>query len=206
MGDQLGLWRRFHRDRGAIRRYSYPHHHRCPIAHHCPLALPHQHPAGRRQRRTKDVISYSYTPKGQLGSVTNQAGTTWSYNYDFAGRKVTDIDPDKGTSTTTYDDLHRPVTVTDARNITLTTSYDVLSRPVLVKNGAATVQTWAYDTATLGKGKLASSTVTVDGADYVQAVAAYDSNGLATSSSVTVSYTHLDVYKRQNLLRPAGRA
>ena len=154
---------------------------------------------------TKDVISYSYTPKGQLGSVTNQAGTTWSYNYDFAGRKVTDIDPDKGTSTTTYDDLHRPVTVTDARNITLTTSYDVLSRPVLVKNGAATVQTWAYDTATLGKGKLASSTVTVDGADYVQAVAAYDSNGLATSSSVTIptvqaglagTYTRQDRYAR----------
>jgi len=87
------------------------------------------------------------------------------------------------------------------RGITLATSYDELSRPVALTHGAATVQTWTYDVASLGKGKLASSAVNVEGGAYTQAVSGYDKNGLAQDTSVSIPATQgvlAGTYTRQD--------
>jgi YD repeat-containing protein len=42
--------------------------------------------------------TYTYTPAGQLATITDNAGNTWSYSYDLSGNRTTVNDPDTGTS------------------------------------------------------------------------------------------------------------
>ncbi|GAA3619742.1 polymorphic toxin-type HINT domain-containing protein [Streptomyces chitinivorans] len=75
-----------------------------------------------------DATKYTYTPAGQLETVTDAQGNTWRYEYDQLGREVKSIDPDSGTSTTTYDAADRPVSTMDARGKVVSTVYDKLGR------------------------------------------------------------------------------
>ncbi|MCI0384876.1 RHS repeat domain-containing protein [Streptomyces sp. CNQ085] len=75
-----------------------------------------------------DATKYTYTPAGQLETVTDAQGNTWRYEYDQLGRRVKSIDPDSGTSTTTYDAADRPVSTMDARGKVVSTVYDKLGR------------------------------------------------------------------------------
>ncbi|WP_240958044.1 RHS repeat-associated core domain-containing protein [Streptomyces barkulensis] len=75
-----------------------------------------------------DATKYTYTPAGQLKTVTDAQGNTWRYEYDQMGRKVKSIDPDSGASTTTYDAADRPVSTMDARGKVVSTVYDKLGR------------------------------------------------------------------------------
>ncbi|WP_051854447.1 polymorphic toxin-type HINT domain-containing protein [Streptomyces sp. NRRL B-1347] len=82
-----------------------------------------------------EATSYTYTPAGQLKSVEDSAGNTWSYGYDQRGRKTSATDPDTGKSTYTYDSLDRLVSTTDMRGKSTSTKYDELGRPASTWEG-----------------------------------------------------------------------
>ncbi|MFG1672706.1 polymorphic toxin-type HINT domain-containing protein [Micromonospora sp. NPDC049282] len=64
---------------------------------------------------TYDETSYTYHPVGQLATVKDPAGNTWSYSYDIQGWPTSTTDPDTGTSTSKYNDLGELERTTDAR-------------------------------------------------------------------------------------------
>ncbi|MEU0382232.1 polymorphic toxin-type HINT domain-containing protein [Streptomyces cyaneofuscatus] len=82
-----------------------------------------------------DVTKYTYTPKNQLKTVTDDKQNVWSYEYDLLGRKTKSVDPDRGTSTTEYDALDRPKSSTDSRKTKISTLYDKLGRPLSTWKG-----------------------------------------------------------------------
>ncbi|WP_405548328.1 polymorphic toxin-type HINT domain-containing protein [Streptomyces globisporus] len=84
-----------------------------------------------------DVTKYTYTPKNQLKTVTDDKQNVWSYEYDLLGRKTQSVDPDTGTSTTEYDALDRPKSFTDSRRKKISTLYDKLGRPLSTWKGEA---------------------------------------------------------------------
>ncbi|WBQ07544.1 RHS repeat-associated core domain-containing protein [Kribbella sp. CA-293567] len=134
-----------------------------------------------------DSTKYSYRPDGQLETIVNAAGSVWRYAYDIRGRQISSADPDKGTTTSTYDNADRLVSTKDARNQSIFYSYDELDRKTAARSGSATgtvLASWVYDT--LGKGLLTSSTRTVDGNNYVNAVNGYDLLDRPIGTSVTI--------------------
>ncbi|WP_405060620.1 polymorphic toxin-type HINT domain-containing protein [Kribbella sp. NBC_01505] len=142
---------------------------------------------GRAATGDYDATKYTYTDDDQVETVTNAAGSVWSFGYDIRGRQVRADDPDKGTTTSTYDAVDRLTSSKDARGQQLFFSYDELDRKTAVRSGAAdgpVVTSWIYDT--LGKGMLTSSTRTVNGNDYVSAVTGYDSMGRPTGSKTVI--------------------
>ncbi|MFJ3019534.1 RHS repeat-associated core domain-containing protein [Streptomyces tendae] len=82
-----------------------------------------------------DITKYTHTPGGQLKTVTDTNGNTWSYEYDQLGRKTKAVDPDSGTSTFAYDNLDRLAAVTDSRGKKVFTQYDALYRPTFTWEG-----------------------------------------------------------------------
>ncbi|MFV2216743.1 RHS repeat-associated core domain-containing protein [Actinomadura sp. LOL_016] len=149
----------------------------------------------RRQHKAEtpageyDATRFTYTPAGEIASVTDPSGNEWTTTYDLRGRKTRTTDPDKGTTTYTYDDLDRPVSVTDARGKTLVTTYDGLGRTTTLREDTAsgpTLASWAYDTAPFGKGKLASSTRHTPNGNYTTAVRHYDQLGRADVIATTI--------------------
>ncbi|MFF7182180.1 polymorphic toxin-type HINT domain-containing protein [Streptomyces sp. NPDC008121] len=84
-----------------------------------------------------DTTKYTYTPRGQLKTVTDAQDNVWRYEYDQLGRKTKSVDPDAGTSRVEYDGLDRPVAAFDANEKKISTVYDKLSRPVSTWEGEA---------------------------------------------------------------------
>ncbi|WP_126643419.1 polymorphic toxin-type HINT domain-containing protein [Embleya hyalina] len=94
-------------------------------------------------------ITYTYTPRGELQKVTDAGGNTWTYTYDFLGRKTHVEDPDKGPSDTRYDLVGRVIGITDARGQNLAYTYDALGRKTAsYKDSVADTNLlaeWTYD-------------------------------------------------------------
>jgi RHS repeat-associated protein len=144
-----------------------------------------------------DQTAYTYTPAGQLATITDDAGNRWSYLYDLAGDQVSQSDPDAGASTTHYDADGNVLAVTDARGKTISYTYDADGRKTAeydttggaAESGSDELASWAYDT--LAKGQPTSSTAYgpggTSGTTYTESVLGYNSNGLPTGSTVTVS-------------------
>lgn len=146
---------------------------------------------------------YSYDAADQLTSMVNPApasGTapaksTWSYEYDLAGRQVEATDPDGGTTVTDYDRLGRVAKVTNGNGDVLAYSYDNLGRVTGlydddVSTGAKRA-TWEYDTATFEngqpvRGQLRKATRFVDGKEYVSTYAGYDKAYRPTKVTTTL--------------------
>ncbi|MDA1360271.1 hypothetical protein O1R50_11595 [Glycomyces luteolus] len=93
-------------------------------------------PVGEAQNTT-----YTYTPAGNLATVTDFDANTWSFEYDLRGRKTKAIDPDTGISTYGYDKVGNLTTTVDARGQTITTVYDNLNRITATWDGGATTAT-----------------------------------------------------------------
>jgi RHS repeat-associated protein len=142
---------------------------------------------------------YTYTPRGQIESVKDTAGNTWSYGYDFLGRPTTQTDPNVGTSSfDKYDASGNLLQMTDSRGQVMSYSYDWNNRVTGEYSGAwsatpdATKQqaSWTYDT--LVKGYPTSSTRYVGGASgttskaYTQAVTGYNTAYQSLGSTLTV--------------------
>ncbi|MFD7258420.1 polymorphic toxin-type HINT domain-containing protein [Streptomyces sp. NPDC059874] len=154
-----------------------------------------------------NTIKYSYTPKGQLSSVTDQGGNVWSYKYDLRGRAYETSDPDKGVSKTTYGVGDRVESTTDSRNNTIAFAYDVLGRTTATHEGSLqgrklTEQT--YDTLPGALGLAVTSTrYDANGNAYTQAVTGYDPEYRPLGSKVVIpanegklagTYTYSNTY------------
>ncbi|GGZ37625.1 hypothetical protein GCM10010387_34760 [Streptomyces inusitatus] len=97
---------------------------------------------------------YTYTPAGQLATVTDSAANEWSFTYDQRGRKTKSVDPDAGTTVMEYDDADRVVlTKHTGRNTVVKNEYDKLGRPTFTRDEAGKALTeQRYDRArALGK-------------------------------------------------------
>ncbi|MFI0479651.1 RHS repeat-associated core domain-containing protein [Actinomadura sp. 9N215] len=164
-----------------------------------------------------DATRYTYTPAGEIASVTDPSGNRWTTTYDLRNRKVKTTDPDKGASVFTYDDLDRLISTSDARGERIFTAYDGLGRKTATRQGAADgplMTSFTYDTATLGKGKLATATRHYDGAAYTSRVGGYDTLGRAESTTVTIpsqqgalagDYTFSTSYNLDGTVQSKGR-
>lgn len=164
------------------------------------------------------AVTYGYDKAGNMTSVKDAAGNSWSYTYDLRGRQTSATDPDKGATTTTYDDAGLVRTTTDARGVTLYYARDQLGRQTELRDGSATGTlraSWVYDT--LQKGQPTSSTRYSGGAAYVTAVTGYDDASRPLGASVTLpstegalagtyttSYTYTADGQIQTVKLPAG--
>ncbi|MFF7332957.1 polymorphic toxin-type HINT domain-containing protein [Streptomyces sp. NPDC008150] len=101
------------------------------------------------------ATDYTYEPDGQLATVKDAAGNTWTYDYDQRGRKKTSTDPDTGSTSYKYDDLDQLTSTTDSRGKTTTSVYDALGRVTAAWDGAADTGTklsvTKYDTVAKGE-------------------------------------------------------
>jgi len=124
-----------------------------------------------------DTTKYTYTPAGQLSTVTDPDGNVWEYYYDQLGRKTRTEDPDAGKTSYGYDNVDRLTSTTDARGRRIDTEYDVLGRATgtfEVKPDASRVQLTKSDYDEKAKGQLYKSTRFVNGQAYISAVMILD--------------------------------
>jgi RHS repeat-associated protein len=139
-----------------------------------------------------DQTSYTYTPAGQLATIKDATGNTWSYTYDLLGNRLTQSSPDAGTTTSTYDNTGQLMSVTDARGKQVSYTYDADGRKTAeydttggaAESSATELDSWTYDT--LAKGKLTSSTAYQNGASYTEAVTGYNAYELPTGSQTVI--------------------
>ncbi|MGZ0153539.1 RHS repeat-associated core domain-containing protein [Kribbella sp. WER1] len=134
-----------------------------------------------------DSTKYTYTPLGQLQTITDANGNVSSFQYDVRGRRTAETYPDRGTTKYTFNALDQVESSTDARGVTTAFTYDDLGRRTAQRSGSTTgpVQvSWTYDT--LAKGKPTSTTRYVNGNPYTTAVTGYDNAGRPTGQSVTL--------------------
>ncbi|MFD8722591.1 ricin-type beta-trefoil lectin domain protein [Streptomyces sp. NPDC059629] len=142
------------------------------------------------------ATTYTYTPAGQVDTIKDSAGNTWSYHYNLLGQKTSQTDPNTGTTSyDQYDVAGNLQQTTDSRGQVLSYSYDWDNRPTAEYKGAwsATpdptkeLASWEYDT--LAKGYPTSSTRYVggkSGSAYIQAVTGYNTAYQPTGSTLTV--------------------
>ena len=139
-----------------------------------------------------DSTTYTYTPRGELASVTDPAGNAWRFAYDARGRKSRVDDPDQGTTRYTYGDSDELLTTTDAREMTLAYEYDALGRKIAMRQASATgpvLAEWTYDRlpdGTAVPGLPATATRYVDGQPYTTAFTKYDGDGRPTEQTTTI--------------------
>ncbi|MER7181519.1 polymorphic toxin-type HINT domain-containing protein [Streptomyces hyaluromycini] len=135
-------------------------------------------PTGSDYTRTK----YTYTPSGNLDTVTGPDNAVWRHTYDLRGRETQTTDPDKGTTNLTYDDADQPLTATvtkDGKSRTLISDYDLLGRKIGTwdgtKDDAHQLTKFTYDS--VAKGQLSAAIRYVGGTTgriYATQVTAYN--------------------------------
>lgn len=139
-----------------------------------------------------DSTVYQFNQKNELVGVTDPAGNHWQYTYDLLGRKIKEIDPDKGTTTTTYTVVGDVETSTDGRGVTIAYTYDSIGRKTTLRDGSITGPKraeWIYDTLTSGtqvSGHLVK-TIRYEGADqYIKEHLGYTTDYQPTSVKYTI--------------------
>ncbi len=139
-----------------------------------------------------DATKYTYTPAGQLASVTDPMGNAWRYSYDLRGRKVASDDPDTGHSETEYDAAGRVLSTKDSRGRKVSYTYDALSRKTASFDGTTKLAEWEYDTAVgtngalNGRGMLTLSRRWANGQAYTRKILGYDSAGRPTGEKIII--------------------
>ncbi|WP_425245085.1 ricin-type beta-trefoil lectin domain protein [Streptomyces sp. NEAU-NA10] len=139
---------------------------------------------------------YTYTPAGQLDSVQDNAGNTWSYTYNLLGQKTSQTDPNAGRATfDKYDVSGNLLQATDARGQALSFTYDWDNRPTAeyaaawsaTPDPSKLLVSHVYDT--LEKGYETSATRYVGGASgsaYTQAVTGYNTAYQPLGTTLTI--------------------
>ena len=153
-----------------------------------------------------DITGYSYTPTGQLATVTDDNGNAWTYTYNLLGQKTSITDPgtagsagpgnNAGTTTYTYDGDGDLLTSKDPSGQLITYTYDGLDRKTAEYAGTVATGTelasWTYDQTPLPNGSDAlgepSSSKSFDSAGhaYTEAVTGYDTSYDPTGSSLVL--------------------
>jgi RHS repeat-associated protein len=160
-----------------------------------------------------DATRYTYTPRGELATVTDPAGNVTRFFYDARGRRIRTEDPDQGVSQYTFGDGGEMLTETDSRGVTLAFEYDALGRKTALRDGSATgpkLAEWTYDKladGTPAPGLPATATRYVGGAAYTDAITGYDSAGRVTGQAVTIPASEgalAGTYQITKTYRPDG--
>ena len=100
-------------------------------------------------------LDFAYDAQGNLITVTDSENNVTTNTYNLRGFKTQMVDPDMGTWAYNYNVLGELTSQTDAKSQTVSMTYDKLGRLITRTENEGTT-TWTYDTATKGKGKLAS--------------------------------------------------
>jgi len=134
--------------------------------------------------------TYTYTARGDLATITDDAGRVTTYTYDWMRRRTKSVDPDLGTWTSTFDADGNITSVEDGRLQKLVTEYDALGRRTAVRSGSATgtvLATWGYDDVAVANstGRLTETARTIGTDSYVTRLA-YDLRGRLSSRQVEV--------------------
>ncbi|QUW84476.1 ricin-type beta-trefoil lectin domain protein [Streptomyces mirabilis] len=139
---------------------------------------------------------YTYTPAGQVDTVKDNAGNTWSNHYNFEGEKTSQTDPNLGTATfDQYDVLGNLLQMTDPRGQVLSYTYDWDNRVTdeyaaawsANPDPAKKLANRVYDT--LANGYPTSSTRYVGGVSgkaYTETVTGYNTAYQPLGTSVTI--------------------
>ncbi|MFG3292630.1 ricin-type beta-trefoil lectin domain protein [Streptomyces sp. NPDC048179] len=139
---------------------------------------------------------YTYTPAGQVDSIKDTAGNSWSYTYNLLGQKTSQTDPNAGKTTyDLYDVAGNLLQTTDPRGQVLSFAYDWDNRSTAEYSGAWSASpdstkllaSRVYDT--LEKGYQTSATRYVGGAAgkaYTQAVTGYNTAYQPLATTITV--------------------
>ena len=136
----------------------------------------------------------SYDPAGRKATMvqvnTDPGGSnfTWSWGYDLAGRTITNVDPDAGTSTTVYNDLGETLQTVSSRTTNNITSFvtDALGRTVEQWAGAVGTGTkQATQVYSASTGQLTRSTLRDNGNDYTTD-STYDTLGRVTKTTTAI--------------------
>jgi RHS repeat-associated protein len=163
-----------------------------------------------------DTTRYTYTPRGELASVTDPAGNRWTYRYDQLGRMTSTTDPDTGTTAHVFDDRAQTTATTDGRGVTLAAAYDGLGRmTALRENGpeGPLLAEWEHDGLPGATGLTNKATRWVDGDAYVTRTHAVDRLYRPLSGSVTIpesqgplagSYTSTTTYDASGTVATTG--
>ncbi|WP_367946791.1 RHS repeat-associated core domain-containing protein [Leptospira santarosai] len=107
------------------------------------------------------TISTTYSPFGEVSSITDAGGLTTTFTYNTLGRRVSTQDPNSGTISFAYDTVGRISSQTDARGRTITFAYDALGRILTQSsNGPEIPIQFAYDEPSVpfSRGRLTSVT------------------------------------------------
>ncbi|MFE9139446.1 RHS repeat-associated core domain-containing protein [Streptomyces sp. NPDC007355] len=138
------------------------------------------------------VSTAEYGPFDALLKATDDKNNTVTTGYDILGRPITVTDPDRGKVTTAYygDGLIDTLTHNGSNN-TITNTYDDLGRLTGARHHDAdankdTTTSFVFDTATNGKGQLATAT---NVEDKVTTAYRYDSLGRPLGRDLTVDGT-----------------
>ncbi|CAM3770225.1 RHS repeat domain-containing protein [Kibdelosporangium persicum] len=139
-----------------------------------------------------DKTTYTYTPHGQLETITDPAGNVWRHEYDLLGREIKTTDPDRGVTEFTYDDGDQVATKKDAKGNVLAFAYDAIGRNTAIHEGSLAGPKraeWTFDKLSDGTavpGVPVSSTRYIDGHAYTQTVTGVDSGNRPTGMSLTI--------------------
>jgi RHS repeat-associated protein len=148
-------------------------------------------------------VTYSYNELDQLLTAV-RGGATVTLSYDYAGRKIKQIDPDLGTWVYNFDATGNLTSQKDARCsgsncVTISYTYDLASRltqksytiPSGLNVAPTTTMSYGYDNGTYGIGQRTSMT---DGSGSTAWT--YDSRGRVTQESkvITGSGTYVTQY------------
>ncbi|MCI0504764.1 MAG: hypothetical protein L0Z73_01500 [Gammaproteobacteria bacterium] len=99
---------------------------------------------------------YRYNALGKLVEVKDALGNLIKTEFDKLGRKTRMDDPDMGVWYYEYNAAGELTRQQDAKAQVVNMTYDALGRIKTRSEPGASTTTWNYDTATYGKGKLAS--------------------------------------------------
>jgi RHS repeat-associated protein len=92
-----------------------------------------------------DDRTYTYTPHGEIETVTDALGHASSYTYDDAGNPRTATDPMGRVTTSTYDLANRLRKITQPGNRVSTFDYDTVGNRVAITDPANRTRRFEYD-------------------------------------------------------------
>ncbi|MBR0346647.1 MAG: hypothetical protein IJI03_15460, partial [Rudaea sp.] len=143
------------------------------------------------------TVTQTYDVFGDVATIVRNAGSgdiVTSYSYDDLGRKISQSDPDSGTTYFSYNAAGEVIGQTDQKNQTIALSYDAQGRrwqrtTSNAADGNNLTDTWIYDTALNGYGQLASESRsgTSGATTSFSRGFAYDSYGRLRTRTTTIA-------------------
>jgi RHS repeat-associated protein len=144
-----------------------------------------------------DQTAYTYYPAGQLKTITDASGNTWSYGYDLHGDQTSASDPDSGSTSSTYDPNGNLLSLTNTGlKTTKSYTYDADNRKTFeydttggaAENASDELAAWTWDT--LSPGKLTTSAAYAGGTSgtkYSESVTGYNALGMPQGTNTQIS-------------------